>query len=153
VIGFFVAGKPETKGSLRAFMPKGWKRPVLTNMNPRAKAWAAVISAVALDAMTQGERDVIQDEVELRLSFKMPRPKAHYRTGRHADKLRPDAPERPATTPDLDKLVRCAADALTGVVFRDDSQVVRLVAEKVYGQTPGVWVEVYWPAEGKESGA
>jgi Holliday junction resolvase RusA-like endonuclease len=142
VIVFFVAGKPETKGSTRAFMRPGMRHPVITNMNPRAKSWAAVVTSFAVDAM--GSRDPMLGEVELRLRFSMPRPQAHYRTGKHAHELRPDAPTRCAKQPDLDKLVRCAADALTGVVFRDDAQVVRIVAEKVYDERPGVHVEVSW---------
>ena len=48
----------------------------------------------------------------------------------------------PECRPDLNKLSRACLDALTGIVWRDDSQVVRLEAEKEYG-VPGVviWVE------------
>ncbi len=44
--------------------------------------------------------------------------------------------------PDLDKLCRACLDSLTGIVWRDDSQVVRLEANKDYG-APGamIWVE------------
>ncbi len=44
--------------------------------------------------------------------------------------------------PDLDKLCRACLDSLTGIVWRDDAQVVRLEASKDYG-APGVmiWVE------------
>lgn len=38
--------------------------------------------------------------------------------------------------PDTDKLLRGLCDALTGILFRDDSQVVLVVARKVYGDTP-----------------
>jgi len=48
----------------------------------------------------------------------------------------------PATRPsDLDKLVRAVLDALTGIVWKDDAQVVALKATKVQGVTPGVEVE------------
>jgi Holliday junction resolvase RusA-like endonuclease len=36
------------------------------------------------------------------------------------------------TTPDLDKLQRSTLDALTGVLFKDDSQVCRILAMKCY---------------------
>ena len=36
------------------------------------------------------------------------------------------------TKPDLDKLQRSLFDALTGICYRDDSQVTRVLAEKVY---------------------
>jgi len=47
--------------------------------------------------------------------------------------------------PDLDKLVRAVFDALTNVVFKDDSQVVSVFASKRLagpGDTVGVTVEV-----------
>jgi Holliday junction resolvase RusA-like endonuclease len=47
--------------------------------------------------------------------------------------------------PDLDKLVRGTADALSKIVFRDDSQVVDLVAMKRYageGCVPRVTIRV-----------
>lgn len=35
--------------------------------------------------------------------------------------------------PDLDKMLRAVKDALTGVAYEDDAQVVRVVAMKGYG--------------------
>ncbi len=35
--------------------------------------------------------------------------------------------------PDADKLVRAVTDSMTGIVFADDAQVVRVIAEKHYG--------------------
>ena len=48
----------------------------------------------------------------------------------------------PDRRPDLDKLCRACLDSLTGIVWRDDTQVVHLEASKDYG-APGVmiWVE------------
>jgi Holliday junction resolvase RusA-like endonuclease len=46
--------------------------------------------------------------------------------------LKPNAPLRVITTPDLDKLQRSTLDALTGVLFKDDSQVCRILAMKCY---------------------
>ena len=43
----------------------------------------------------------------------------------------------PDRAPDLDKLVRAALDALTGIVFGDDGQVCELYAHKLYGDGPG----------------
>lgn len=49
----------------------------------------------------------------------------------------------PVTRPDIDKLCRSVLDAIgdSGVVWRDDSQVVTLLAEKEYGD-PGVTIRV-----------
>jgi crossover junction endodeoxyribonuclease RusA len=45
--------------------------------------------------------------------------------------------------PDLDKLVRAVLDALSEAgVWRDDAQVVSVVARKAYGSAPGLTVEI-----------
>jgi Holliday junction resolvase RusA-like endonuclease len=69
------------------------------------------------------------------------RPKAHYGSGRNADKLKDSAPAFPLGKPDVDKLSRGVMDALTGIIFRDDSCVVTKRASKRYGR-PGVAIEV-----------
>jgi crossover junction endodeoxyribonuclease RusA len=74
------------------------------------------------------------------LDFFFARPAGHY--GKKG--LRPSAPSLPGVRPDLDKLVRAVLDALTGVAFRDDAQVVTLVARKHYADEapPGLVLEV-----------
>lgn len=47
---------------------------------------------------------------------------------------------RPSVKPDLDKLIRAVLDALTGIAYTDDSQVVRILAQKSYGSVEGVRV-------------
>lgn len=48
----------------------------------------------------------------------------------------------PTTKPDADNVVKAIFDAINGVVWRDDSQVVELTLTKVYGSTPGVSVRI-----------
>jgi Holliday junction resolvase RusA-like endonuclease len=43
---------------------------------------------------------------------------------------------------DLTDLVKAAEDALTGVIWEDDGQVVEQETSKGYGPKPGVWVRV-----------
>lgn len=38
----------------------------------------------------------------------------------------------PQTRPDLDNYVKTVMDAMNGIVYEDDSQVVKIVAEKVF---------------------
>jgi len=84
--------------------------------------------------------------VRVNLTFYLVRPKGHFGTGRNATTLKPAAPRYPIGTPDLDKLSRAILDALTGIVFRDDSQVHALDAMKLYADDhyPGVTVEVWF---------
>jgi Holliday junction resolvase RusA-like endonuclease len=51
---------------------------------------------------------------------------------------------QPIVPPDLDKLIRGVGDALTGVLYDDDSQVIRCLAWKTYADTrlPGAFIRV-----------
>lgn len=49
----------------------------------------------------------------------------------------------PITKPDADKLARAVWDALKGIIYADDSQVVRLTLAKDYGDAPGVIIQVW----------
>ena len=48
----------------------------------------------------------------------------------------------PTRKPDLDNYLKAAADALDGVVWRDDAQVVEILARKVYAEAPALVVRV-----------
>lgn len=49
---------------------------------------------------------------------------------------------RPTKKPDLDNVVKIILDALNGVAWDDDSQIVEIVAKKQYGDEPCVIVEI-----------
>jgi len=115
-----VHGTPVPKGSTKAFWRPGMKHAVVTHDNARTKPWQESVVSAALDAVKG--RPMIEEPVAIFVRFFMPRPKT--------------APKRvtePAKKPDLDKLVRCLKDGLTRAgVYRDDSQVVCMVARKEF---------------------
>jgi Holliday junction resolvase RusA-like endonuclease len=49
----------------------------------------------------------------------------------------------PNVKPDLDNVVKAVLDALNGVVYLDDAQVVNLVATKRYATEPRVEVYIF----------
>lgn len=77
---------------------------------------------------------LMQGPIGLRIVFLRPRPKTHYGTGCNAGKLKASAPEWPTTRPDTLKLARAVEDALTGVIWQDDSQVVTHDMAKRWGE-------------------
>ena len=120
-----------------------------------ATPWKHEIRAACKAAMMRlGWSGVVEPGVPLRavMVFRMPRPKGHWRTGRHSGKLKPNAPHRHTSKPDLDNLVKAALDAIgefdgcPTLVWADDSQVddfggscKRYVRE---GEQPGCLVSV-----------
>jgi len=46
--------------------------------------------------------------------------------------------------PDLDNLLKALKDGMTGIVWRDDAQIVSLSARKDYGECPQTKVRVYY---------
>ncbi|WP_257295424.1 RusA family crossover junction endodeoxyribonuclease [Endozoicomonas sp. YOMI1] len=51
---------------------------------------------------------------------------------------------RPGVKPDFDNVAKLYCDALNGVVWQDDKQIVDGRCIKLYGQQPGVLI-LYWP--------
>jgi Holliday junction resolvase RusA-like endonuclease len=125
---FTVVGLAQTQGSTRAFIPKGWKRPVITNDNPKNKGWRQTIAHVAAIELQRAEHAgrFFAGPVELEVVFYLPRPKALL-TKKLAGV---DVPH--TKKPDADKLARSCKDALSKVIWHDDSQVTDLIARKRY---------------------
>lgn len=126
-LSFTVLGKSETKGSTRAFMPKGARFPVVVNDNPNAKEWQRRIADAAADALATTQQQPFGDgPIALEVGFYLQRPK-RFLIAKWASV---DVPC--LTVPDFDKACRVVADALTGLVYRDDSQVVTAHIHKHY---------------------
>jgi Holliday junction resolvase RusA-like endonuclease len=122
------------------------RRLVLVDSNRNAAPWAGVVSAAAADAMRDAahgqEPRLMRAAVMVDLAFFFARPKSHFGTGRNAHTLREAAPAHMITMPDIDKLARCALDALTGVALGDDAQIAVLEARKRYGEPERLEVTV-----------
>jgi len=48
----------------------------------------------------------------------------------------------PTVPPDLDKLIRAVLDGLTAIAYKDDAQVTEIRAVKIYGDRPGVEIQI-----------
>jgi Holliday junction resolvase RusA-like endonuclease len=129
--------------------PAGSKRHIgggrVIDANPNAGDWKRDVARVAAEAMIAARLDgeLWDGPVGMSLLFSRARPKGHYGTGRNAGVLKPSAPPYPTTKPDSLKLTRGVEDALTGVVWRDDAQVVEQTVMKRWGTPEGVEVRVW----------
>lgn len=155
MIAFTVFGKPAQMGSKRAFMRPGMKAPVLVDDNSaKRKQWAGAFADKAAEAMNGAP--LVDGPVYVDITFYFARPGSHFGSGKNAGKLKDSAPTAHAQSPDLDKLVRCALDAMTGTVYRDDKQVCSLRAGRCWTEaqeqavvivTTAPWPPApHWPA-------
>jgi Holliday junction resolvase RusA-like endonuclease len=133
ILSFFVDGKPQTAGSKVAVPIKtrngrqvGMR--VLESGGDAAreskKTWRQDLRARAETAMNEQNWQREHGPVVLEFVFHRLRPAGHYGSGRNERVLKPSAPLWPIGKPDALKLARAAEDALTGVVWADDAQVV-----------------------------
>jgi crossover junction endodeoxyribonuclease RusA len=127
VIRFQVHGLPIAQGSQRSWLVNG--KPVITSTAKGLPSWRRLVADVA---QRFAPAEPWEGPVGINLDFGIPKPKSAPKTRR----VWPDK------RPDLDKLSRAVLDALTYVIFADDSQVVHLQATKDYG-APGVAIEIH----------
>lgn len=127
---FTVFGVPQPGGSKRVFPLKLKDGRVINRVvddNPKVMDWrSAIVAAIephAHDGLCDGP-------LSLDVRFFLPRPKGHF----GARGLRPSAPKWPTKKPDSTKLLRALEDALTGVLWRDDAQIVCQSVTKEFGE-------------------
>lgn len=120
MIDITVHGKPEPAGSKKAFVitdkGKTKARAVVVDANTKSTVWKA---SVARQALEQYEDAPLEGPLAVAFIFFLTKPKSVKR-------------EKPSVRPDLTKLIRAVEDALTGVIWKDDAQIVRQTASKDY---------------------
>jgi crossover junction endodeoxyribonuclease RusA len=127
-ITFEVRAVPAPQGSKRHV-----GRGILVESSAKVKPWRDAVRVDCVAAMKDTGITGWGGPIEVVVTFHLPRPKAHYRTGAHATELRPNAPIHVSRRPDVDKLLRSTLDALTAAgIYADDGQVARLLVDKVY---------------------
>jgi Holliday junction resolvase RusA-like endonuclease len=145
LVDFFVHGTPRPQGSKKASWNSrarryaagkvvGRGKVVMRESSEGLKPWRAIVAGLA--AVNRPRLAPKGVPVSLVLEFVFERPASHFKRG----KLREDAPRFVTRRPDIDKLERAILDALTGVVWFDDSQVAIVEKQKRYGEKSGVRV-------------
>jgi len=121
---FVVFGLPAAQGSKRHV-----GRGILVESSKAVAPWRVDCKHAALACLPHDWSTAGPMAIEALFRFKRPASHLGKRGG-----LRPSAPQAlvSAKAGDLDKLLRSTFDALTGVVFDDDRQVVTVSASKRY---------------------
>lgn len=140
-IAFTVFGDAKPAGSKRAFaLRKGGVltgRVAVADANPNSREWKQQVAYAARQAYS-GE--LLEGPLKVTLQFYRVRPRGHY--GARGLNSKGRASTAPTGRPDVLKLARAVEDALTGVVWRDDAQIVHEVIAKSWGEPARVEVSV-----------
>jgi len=144
-ISFNVNGEPRPQGS-KTPITRGGRVFLIEGKGdaPRKhKAWRKAVQDAAQEVADDIGHTPIDAPVEVKIEFRMPKPESKKESNYWA-----------AWKPDIDKLERSILDSIAGKdkpLVREDSRVVRLIAEKRYvepDENPGVWISVEEVEEG-----
>lgn len=103
----------------------------------------ATVRLFAAKAVKEAGWKLTSGPIWMSVDFILTRPDDHFGTGRNAGKLKPSAPRWPtARNSDRTNLLKSIEDALTGIVWHDDSQVVDGPPRKIYGSNDEIRITV-----------
>lgn len=144
MIAFDVPGRPVPKGSARWIKSNttGQIVQIAADSKP-LRAYSRAIALAAKSVVARGPGSEFRPFASVNglsmfaveIVFAFERPRSHFRTGRFAHLLRDDAPRFPCGRNrygDLDKLTRSVFDALSGIVWKDDTQIAQLRAVRIF---------------------
>ena len=122
--------------------PQGSKRHVgngvMLESCKRVKPWRLLVAEAAVRAGVP----LLRGPVSMSVVFLFARPMGHFRRD---GSLKPSAPIHHAVKPDGSKLIRSTEDALSKLLFEDDSRIVAGTWHKRYcveGERPGAVITV-----------
>ena len=120
---FTVLGKPAPQGSKR-HVGKG----VMVESSKRCKPWRQDVRHTVMESLPDGWYANMDKAITLSCVFVFARPKSHFKTN---GQLKPSAPKHcSGRIGDISKLVRAVEDAMTGIVYNDDAQIINLIAHR-----------------------
>ncbi len=135
LITFFVPGKPQGKGRARAFNTKSGH---IGHYTPgKTRTYEGLIRTQAMQEM--GLKKPTRKPVQLTLGINYAIPASWPKWKIQAAR---DGHIAPTGKPDADNVVKAVKDALNGVVWRDDCQVVLMSVNKRYCTDPGLLIQV-----------
>jgi Holliday junction resolvase RusA-like endonuclease len=133
-IHFQIEGDPKGKGRPR-FTRAGKFTRVYTDK--QTLDYESLIKSFAMEAM--GSTDPLETAVSVFLYIRHPIPKSYSKKRTEACL---SGLERPTKKPDWDNVSKTICDAMNGIVYLDDAQVVNAHVTKVYASNAGVDVMV-----------
>jgi|SRR5690606_31633029 len=132
-IEFVVYGEPLAQGRPRATSVNGHVRMYDPKKSRDYKNY------IRLAASEYAPDKLLEGPIALELRVYRPIPKSF---SRRKTELAENGDIRPTTKPDVDNYVKSVKDALKNVIWKDDSQVVRILVEKFYSQKPRIEIVI-----------
>lgn len=129
-VKFTVFARPEPQGSTKGFLLRGKfgakDRVILTSANKKLKPYRQELTNTAMVSLNElGIQRPMADKhvpVSVVFDFYFEKPASIPKKRKHI-----------AVKPDLDKICRSTLDSLTGILYKDDAQVVEISVRKHYG--------------------
>jgi len=106
---------------------------VQTYTPDKTRTYESLIKEAAMQAM--GSSEPLETPVNLYLYIRAPIPKS-YSKKKVADCL--NGLEKPIKKPDASNVLKSVEDAMNGVVYKDDCQIVNFHVSKVYSSQSGI---------------
>lgn len=135
---FLIPGEPTAQG-----------RPRFSNRGPYVKAYdpeksrnyKAFVKCIAMDAMhAHNGLQPLETPINVNIKAFIGIPASKSKKFKAAAL---EGVQRPTKKPDCDNIAKIILDALSGIVYKDDKQIVSLLVEKFYADNPRVEVKIY----------
>ncbi|WP_107839518.1 RusA family crossover junction endodeoxyribonuclease [Metasolibacillus meyeri] len=134
MIQFVIPGKVQAQERPR-FSRAG--KGVRTHDAPKSKNYKEWVSIIAMQNKPQ---EPLQGALRLEVDIYVMPPKKYHTKPKQALIARGEL--RPVTKPDIENLLKGIMDGMTGIIYRDDAQIVELVARKWYSMEPRAEIKV-----------
>jgi Holliday junction resolvase RusA-like endonuclease len=148
IIKLHIVGDPAPGGSKKT-LPIVGRRGVTVVDDARGNtAWRNKVRQTARDHMRSSGRRILHGPLVVDMEFRLRRPNKHFIANNRSRPLRLDAPTDHTQVPDRTKLSRSTEDALTGVVWVDDAQIIGGEPSKRWcgpDEMPGVEITIAVP--------
>lgn len=131
-----IAITPEPQRRPRAAIDRVNDR-AMVHDDPKNKSYRQILQIYLTQAMGGRSRSILPLEVTIHFHVPIPRSWAKKEKAKAARGLL-----LPSSRPDLDNYVKAVFDAMNGIVFKDDAQVVSLRTLKLYSERPLIEIEV-----------
>ncbi len=145
LVELFVEGTPQTAGSKTPCLNRRTGKLYTRESGSNASLQAKKDYRIELAARAQEQRvgALFSGALAILVVFVMRRPNGHFVASDRARGLKVGVPALHTARPDATKLLRAAEDALSGAIWKDDSNIAIQQVIKPYGARTGTYLAAW----------